>query len=241
MEHLYFRLKANPLSGGLSSGLQPRRAFFRPTRSVPFGPWSCFSAHRCPLFGSFRPRRTQPSEPLTAHPESAWVNRGSTRPALLQSPPRSGLGAGSENCRVPGGAEEDISPAARFAWPSLEMHPAEDHSPQHALRRDHACPRRGERGTTIPSMHCAGAAPARAEGSAGLQPQACTAPTEQRGTTVPSMQRAAAASPGLHAELCTGTGGGHPVRAAERAARCGRWAAPRFSAFVPRAGGRPCG
>ena len=125
---------------------------------------------RCPLSGSFRPRRTQPSEPVSAYPESAWVNRGSTRPALFQSPPRSGLGAGSENCRVPGGAEEDISPATRFAWPSLEMQPAEDHSPQHALRRDHACPRRGEHGTTIPNMHCAGAAPARAEGSAGLRP-----------------------------------------------------------------------
>ena len=75
------------------------------------------SSHRCPLFGSFRPQRTQPSEPVSAHPESAWVNSGSTRPTLFQSPPRSRLGAGSENCRVPGGAEEDISPGPGLPGP----------------------------------------------------------------------------------------------------------------------------
>ena len=112
-----FWLKANPLRGGLPSGLSPRSAFFFPTCSIPFGPWSFFSSHRCPLLGSFRPQRTQPSEPVSAQPESAWVNRGSTRPALSQSPPGSRLGAGSENCRDPGGAEENISPAPGLPGP----------------------------------------------------------------------------------------------------------------------------
>lgn len=99
-----------------------------------------------------------------------------------------------------------------------------------------------ERGTTIPNMHCAGAAPACAEGSVELRPPACTAPKEQRGTIVPSMQRAAAAGPGLHADICAATWrprscgrpqGGHRVLAAERAAQLRRWAA-HFSAVDTR-------
>ncbi|CAN0466340.1 unnamed protein product [Rangifer tarandus platyrhynchus] len=109
-------------------------------------------------------------------------------------------------------------------------------------------------------MHCAWAAPARAEGRVEQRLPACTAPTEQSGTTVPSMQRAAAASPGLQAELCTGTGiprscggpgGGHPVRGAERAARlrpmgcpllCGRYplSVPEQEAGPALCPGRSC-